>query len=142
MSRPRVGRFGAGSRCDVARCLDPWSRILRESRAWSPGAAFATPGGVTRVGNLSGKDCVSALVALGFEIRHDGKGTTVLRRGGRIVMVPHVDALNDELVDAIARSAGVTKNELALARVGGMRMRSGTYRKHVDDDATDESKES
>lgn len=96
---------------------------------------------MTRVGHLSGKDCVSALVALGFEIRHAGKGTTMLRRGSRIVMVPHVEALTDDLLEAIARSAGVTKTELVLAGTGGARIRSGTYPRHMDD-AADESKES
>jgi len=61
---------------------------------------------------LSGAACAERLTQLGFRVVHRGKGTTPLRRDDRRVLVPDVDVVGADLLDAILRSAGVTLREL------------------------------
>ncbi len=83
---------------------------------------------------MSGRDCVRALEASGFKIRTRMGGiTTLIREGqGKMVVVPEVDELTPELLQAILRSAGLSLTELYAGLAGThLRIRS---RGSMDDD--------
>lgn len=72
---------------------------------------------------LSAFACVERLRELGFTIGTTGVGMTLLRKGERRVIVPHV-TLEPPMLVAILRSAGVTETEFFRSV-----KRSGVYAK-------------
>lgn len=73
--------------------------------------------------SLSALACVERLRELGFEIGTTGVGMTLLRKGERRVIVPHV-TLEPPMLAAILRSAGVSEAEFFRTQ-----KRSGVYAK-------------
>jgi hypothetical protein len=69
---------------------------------------------------------MNALLESGFHVHHRGHGFTLLRRGGRLVLVPSVGTLSPEMMDAILRSAGLSASELET-HLPPAPSRSGTY---------------
>lgn len=61
---------------------------------------------------LTGDACVEALIRAGFRIRNGGNGIAILMRGPSMVMIPDVEVVEEPLLQAILRSAGMTKAEL------------------------------
>jgi hypothetical protein len=66
--------------------------------------------------NPSGRACVERLVKLGFISAYEANGLTVLRGSGRLVAIPLVSALTDDMLDAILRSANVSRELFFGAR--------------------------
>lgn len=58
---------------------------------------------------------MSRLVALGFNVFRRGTAVTLLSRGRRRVLVPHLETLGPEMLEGVLRSAGVTQAELLAA---------------------------
>jgi hypothetical protein len=73
--------------------------------------------------NCTANACVTRLTELGFTIGQTGAGMTLLRKGDRRVIVPHV-TIEPPMLRAILRSAGV--READFFRGPG---RSGVYSK-------------
>ena len=64
---------------------------------------------------ISGAECVLALVLAGFQVKRRAAGTTVLARRGQLVVVPEVLILSTALLDAILSDAELTHDRfLAL----------------------------
>ncbi len=64
---------------------------------------------------ISGAECVLALVLAGFQVKRRAAGTTVLVRRGHIVVVPEVLILSPALLDGILSDAELTHDRfLAL----------------------------
>jgi hypothetical protein len=61
---------------------------------------------------LSGEACVARLEALGFTVFRRRSAVTLLERGRRRVLVPHIASLGTEMLEGVLRSAGVTEAEL------------------------------
>jgi hypothetical protein len=61
---------------------------------------------------VDGEACVLALLDAGFHVHHRGHGIALLRRGAKVVLVPSVDSVTPQMFDAIARSAGLSQDEL------------------------------
>jgi hypothetical protein len=61
---------------------------------------------------ISGEACAAGLLRAGFRIHRRSSGVSVLKREARLVMIPDVEALSPDMVDAIVRSAGMTLGEL------------------------------
>lgn len=72
---------------------------------------------------------MEALIRAGFRIRNRGNGIAMLARGSSIVMVPDVGVIEDGLLEAILRSAGITMLELE-AHLAHVPTRSGFFTKH------------
>lgn len=70
---------------------------------------------------LSGADVVQRLEHLGFTLARAAYGMTLLKRVDRRVMVPDVETIEPEMMEAILRSAGLTEAEFFG------RSRSGVY---------------
>lgn len=70
---------------------------------------------------LSGADFVQRLEHLGFTVARAAYGMTLLRRAERRVMIPDVETIEPEMMNAIFRSAGITESEFFG------RTRSGVY---------------
>ncbi len=85
---------------------------------------------------LSGDACVEALIRAGFRIRSRGQSIAILARGSCIVMVPDVEVIDEEMLRAILRSAGVLPGELEL-HLAHHPTRSGFFAKHRGLDAKD-----
>ena len=64
---------------------------------------------------LSGTECVVALGQLGFVVTRREPGQTVMRRLGRIVVVPDVLELKSTLLDRILRDADLSYGALLRA---------------------------
>ena len=93
-------------------------------RTTGGGTALASICNVAATQTLSAVACVERLRALGFEIGSStGIGMTLLRRGERRVIVPHV-TIEPAMLEAILRSAGVSEAEFRRATT-----RSGVYSK-------------
>jgi len=75
---------------------------------------------------IDGEACVAALLRAGFYIKHRGHGLTLLRQGPRVVLVPHVGVIATEMLESIARSAGLTSDELER-QLPRPRTKSGTF---------------
>jgi hypothetical protein len=60
--------------------------------------------------SISGAECVKALRTAGFWVANHGPDATLLKRGGRIVVVPHVLVLAEEVLDGILEAANLTEN--------------------------------
>ena len=67
--------------------------------------------------------CVTRLLELGFRIGRTGLGMTLLHKGDRRVIVPHV-TIEPPMLNAILRSAGISEGEFVANPA-----RSGTYTK-------------
>lgn len=63
--------------------------------------------------NVTGEACVLALLRAGFQLKHRGNGLALLKKDGRIVMVPDVELLEPDMLRAILRSANLDPQELA-----------------------------
>jgi hypothetical protein len=61
---------------------------------------------------IDGEACVTALLRAGFHVHHRAHGLALLKRGTKIVLVPSVDIVTPQMFEAIARSAGITRDEL------------------------------
>lgn len=85
---------------------------------------FATTADVR--GNVDGEACVTALLRAGFHVHHRAHGLALLKRDARIVLVPSVDIVTPQMFEAIARSAGLTRDELE-AHLPRARRSSGTF---------------
>jgi predicted RNA binding protein YcfA (HicA-like mRNA interferase family) len=70
---------------------------------------------------LSGADFVQRLEHLGFTVGRSGYGMTLLKRAEKRVMVPDVETIEPEMMEAILRSAGLSEAEFFG------RSRSGIY---------------
>ncbi len=81
-----------------------------------------------RTGPLTGDACVSALIRMGFRVRHRADGLVLLARSGSIVMVPDVGVIEPFMLKAILRSAGITQTELD-AHLAHVPLRSGFFTK-------------
>jgi hypothetical protein len=97
------------------------------------GTAFARVSSVER--RLTGDACVEALLRAGFRIRSRGTGIAILVRGASLVMIPNVTTIEKEMLQAILRSAGITRTELDL-HLAHVPTRSGFFAKHQPADGT------
>lgn len=79
-------------------------------RAIPDGMRFATTGIVRRT--IDGEACVAALLKAGFHVHHRAHGLALLKRGVKVVLVPSVEIVTPQMFEAIARSAGLTREEL------------------------------
>jgi hypothetical protein len=61
---------------------------------------------------VSGRECVVALEAVGFDVVRKMAGATALRRGDRIAIVPDTIAVARVVLDRILDSADLTFEEL------------------------------
>lgn len=57
---------------------------------------------------ISGLECVSALVLAGFRARRRGSGGTTLERDGTVVIVPDTLVLPANVLDAILTEAAIS----------------------------------
>jgi len=57
---------------------------------------------------ISGAECVLALILDGFKVRRRAPGSTVVERDGRIVVVPDALVLTESVLDAILSDAALT----------------------------------
>ena len=71
---------------------------------------FATTADVRRT--IDAEACVTALLRAGFHVHHRAHGLALLKRGGRVVLVPAVEIVTPQMFEAIARSAGLSRDEL------------------------------
>lgn len=91
---------------------------------------FATTAAVRRT--IDGEACVTALLRAGFQVHHRAHGLALLKRGAKIVLVPAVDFVTSQMFESIARSAGLTRDELE-AHLPRAPKSSGTFvRPHLD----------
>ena len=72
---------------------------------------FATTAVVRRT--IDGEACVTALLKAGFHVHHRAHGLALLKRAGKIVLVPSVESVTPQMFEAIARSAGLSAEELS-----------------------------
>ena len=93
------------------------------------GTAFAskTPVQTPKL-KLSGADFVHRLEHLGFATVRAAYGMTLLRRADKRVMVPDVETIEADMMEAIFRSAGITESEFFG------RTRSGIFVRESADD--------
>jgi hypothetical protein len=61
---------------------------------------------------IDGESCVTALLRAGFLVHHRAHGLALLKREAKIVLVPSVDIVTPQMFDSIARSAGLSGEEL------------------------------
>lgn len=129
------------------RCRDPSIRRESHATAKTPSLLRQTSAGTTlatthrvKSGPFSGEACVEALIRAGFRIRSRGAGIALLARAPNMVMVPDVAVIEDGMLKAILRSAGITMLELQ-SHLAHVPKRSGFFAKHrVDvDEANHES---
>jgi hypothetical protein len=71
---------------------------------------------------ISGRECVRALLPLGFRVTGEVLGYVEVKRGPRSLCVPQDARLPPEELDAILRAAGVSPFDFLLI-VGRVRMR-------------------
>lgn len=81
---------------------------------------------------VTGDACVSALIRAGFKVRHRGNGLALLARSGSIVMVPDVGVIEPHMLDAILRSANISRMELE-SHLANVPSRSGFFMKAMTD---------
>jgi hypothetical protein len=86
------------------------ARRGERSGAIPAGMRFATTAVVRRM--VDGEACVAALLEAGFHVHHRANGLALLKRSGKVVLVPAVDFVTPQMFDSIARSAGLTTEEL------------------------------
>jgi hypothetical protein len=67
---------------------------------------------MTKPFEISGAECVLALLFAGFRVQRRAEGNTVLTRGERTVIVPSVLILPAEVFDSILTDADLTQPEL------------------------------
>jgi hypothetical protein len=72
---------------------------------------------------------VQRLEHLGFNVARAAYGMTLLKRAEKRVMVPDVESIESEMMEAILRSAGLSEAEFFG------RSRSGIYRRQTGFDA-------
>ena len=78
--------------------------------------------------------CVTRLMELGFSVGRTGLGMTLLQKGERRVIVPHV-TIEPAMLHAILRSAAVSEREFFASPT-----RSGVYTKTTPPPAVSERK--
>ena len=61
---------------------------------------------------IDAEACVTALLRAGFHVHHRAHGLALLKRAGKVVLVPNVEIVTSQMFDAIARSAGLSREEL------------------------------
>jgi predicted RNA binding protein YcfA (HicA-like mRNA interferase family) len=70
------------------------------------------------ISKLSGAACVKRLRELGFNVVRESSGVAVLKKGDRRVMIPDIESLEREMLEAILRSAGLSHAEFFRTRSG------------------------
>jgi hypothetical protein len=81
---------------------------------------------------IDGEACVTALLRAGFHVHHRAHGLALLKCGSKIVLVPSVDSVTPQMFEAIARSAGLSHEELE-EKLPRSPKHSGTFtRPHLD----------
>jgi hypothetical protein len=64
---------------------------------------------------ISGAECVVALILAGFRVKRRAAGRTVLMRGAQVVVVPEVLVLSRTILEGILSDADITHDRfLAL----------------------------
>jgi hypothetical protein len=61
---------------------------------------------------IDAEACVTALLRAGFHVHHRANGLALLKRAGKVVLVPNVEIVTPQMFEAIARSAGLSHEEL------------------------------
>jgi hypothetical protein len=61
---------------------------------------------------IDAEACVTALLRAGFHVHHRANGLALLKREAKMVLVPAVEVVTPQMFDAIARSAGLSREEL------------------------------